>query len=102
MPFVALEYASQGDVTLDDKLYVEHYPAFYEVGVVEPSSTEGWVLVHPKVHPCETDGGPRSTRPFASGSGVEAIFVQPILEAEKGGILRFPSLCNSRMRLRAL
>lgn len=33
MPFVALEYASQGEVTLDERLYVEHYPAFYEVGL---------------------------------------------------------------------
>ncbi|CAM9881350.1 unnamed protein product [Scytosiphon promiscuus] len=29
MPLVALEYAGQGKVTLDDSLYVEHYPAFY-------------------------------------------------------------------------
>lgn len=37
LPFVSLEYGSQGEVSLDDTLlYVEHYQAYHEVRVQPP------------------------------------------------------------------
>lgn len=32
MPFVTLEYGSQGEITLDERLFVEHYQSHLEVG----------------------------------------------------------------------
>lgn len=33
MPFVDLEFSNQGQVSLDERLYVEHYEAYHEVCV---------------------------------------------------------------------